>query len=166
MSEVHSSLAKLASNSQKYLTFEIADEVYGLEILKVKEIVAIMKITNVPLVPPFIKGVINLRGQVIPVVDIRIKFDMGEITHTKDTTIIIVEVEDVSIGFIVDKTSEVINIDEEKLSPAPKFGTGIDTSFLKSMAKMEDKIAMIVDLEKVFSEDELDSISSVHDNNN
>jgi purine-binding chemotaxis protein CheW len=149
------------TNQQKYLTFTIEDEVYGIEILKVKEIIAMIKITQVPLVPPFVKGVINLRGQVIPVIDIRLKLGLSEIGYTMHTTIIIVEIDELSIGFIVDRTSDVVSITPEVLSPPPRFGTQIDVSFLKSMAKLKDKIVMIVNLEKIFSQEELDSLNSL-----
>jgi purine-binding chemotaxis protein CheW len=149
------------ANQQKYLTFNILDEVYGIEILKVKEIIAIINITKVPLVPDFVKGVINLRGQVIPVIDIRLKLGIEEKEYTMHTTIIIVEIGDMSIGFIVDKTSDVVSISAEELSQPPKFGTTIDVSFLKSMVKLEDKIVMIVNLEKIFTDNELESLKLI-----
>jgi purine-binding chemotaxis protein CheW len=149
------------TNQQKYLTFTIEDEVYGIEILKVKEIIAMIKITQVPLVPNFVKGVINLRGQVIPVIDIRLKLGLEELEYTMHTTIIIVEIDDLSIGFIVDRTSDVVSITPDVLAPPPRFGTKIDISFLKSMAKLKDKIVMIVNLEKIFSQEELESLTSL-----
>ncbi|MCK5110373.1 MAG: purine-binding chemotaxis protein CheW [Arcobacteraceae bacterium] len=149
----------LGDHLEKYLTFLVDDEIYGLEILKVREIVAMLHISKVPLVPDYVKGVINLRGKVIPVIDIRLKFKMEDINYDEHTTIIIVDVDDISVGFIVDETSEVVKIKQENLMPPPKFGTGIDTSFLKSMAKTEANITMIVDLEKLFSSDEIKSLS-------
>ena len=150
---------RLGDHLEKYLTFIVDNEIYGLEILKVREIVAMLHISKVPLVPNYVKGVINLRGKVIPVIDIRLKFKMEDINYDEHTTIIIVDVDEISVGFIVDETSEVVKIKQENLMPPPKFGTTIDTSFLKSMAKTEDNITMIVDLEKLFSSDEIQSLS-------
>jgi purine-binding chemotaxis protein CheW len=149
------------ANQQKYLTFNILDEVYGIEILKVKEIIAIINITKVPLVPDFVKGVINLRGQVIPVIDIRLKLGIEEKEYTMHTTIIIVEIGEMSIGFIVDKTSDVVSISSEELTQPPRFGTKIDVSFLKSMVKIDEKIIMIVNLEKIFTDNELESLKLI-----
>lgn len=156
---------RLGDHLEKYLTFVVDKEVYGLEILKVREIVAMMHISKVPLVPNYVKGVINLRGKVIPVIDIRLKFNMEDIEYNEHTTIIIVDIEDVSIGFIVDQTSEVLKIDKDNLMPPPKFGTAIDTSFLKSMAKTKNNITMIVDLEKLFSSEEMISLTAAHNQN-
>jgi purine-binding chemotaxis protein CheW len=158
----NSKIDRLGDHLEKYLTFIVDEEIYGLEILKVREIVAMMHISKVPLVPNYVKGVINLRGKVIPVIDIRLKFNMEDIEYDDHTTIIIVDIDDISIGFIVDKTSEVIKIDKSNLMPPPKFGTGIDTSFLKSMAKTSDNITMIVDLDKIFSSDEINSLATHH----
>ena len=150
---------RLGDHLEKYLTFIVDKEIYGLEILKVREIVAMLHISRVPLVPDYVKGVINLRGKVIPVIDIRLKFKMDGIDYDEHTTIIIVDVDEISVGFIVDETSEVVKIKQENLMPPPKFGTTIDTSFLKSMAKTENSITMIVDLEELFSSDEIASLS-------
>ena len=163
--EDSTTLNRLGDHLEKYLTFIVDSEIYGLEILKVREIVAMMHISRVPLVPNYVKGVINLRGKVIPVIDIRLKFDMEDVDYTEHTTIIIVDIEELSVGFIVDETSEVVKIDKSNLMPPPKFGTGIDTSFLKSMAKTEENITMIVDLEKLFSSDEIKSLSTHHQEN-
>ena len=159
----HNRISNLRNNAnqQKYLTFNILDEIYGIEILKVKEIIAIINITKVPLVPNFVKGVINLRGQVIPVIDIRLKLGIEEKEYTMHTTIIIVEIGNMSIGFIVDKTSDVVSISADELTQPPRFGTKIDVSFLKSMVKIEDKIVMIVNLEKIFTENELESLKLI-----
>lgn len=153
---------RLGDHLEKYLTFIVDNEVYGLEILKVREIVAMIHISKVPLVPNYVKGVINLRGKVIPVIDIRLKFGMEDVEYNEHTTIIIVDIEELSIGFIVDETSEVVKIDVSNLMPPPKFGTGIDTSFLKSMAKTKENITMIVDLEKLFSSEEIETLATHH----
>ena len=150
---------------EKYLTFIIDNEIYGLEILKVREIVAMMHISRVPLVPPYVKGVINLRGKVITVVDMREKLGMESIEYNAHTTIIIIDIENLSIGFIVDETQEVLKINKDKLMPPPHFGTAIDTSFLKAMVKMEnDEMVMIVDLEKLFNANEIESLNNCNNN--
>lgn len=149
------------SNAQKYLSFEIGGEMYAIEILDVKEIIAMMKFTKVPKMPPFVKGVINLRGLVIPIVDIRVKFELLEMDYTDRTTIIIGIVDASLIGFIVDRTSDVLNITEEEMAEPPKFGTAIDTAFLKSMAKTSNGVVMIVNLKNIFSLSELESVKQI-----
>nr|WP_321267073.1 chemotaxis protein CheW [uncultured Sulfurimonas sp.] len=151
----------VASSAEKYLSFEINGEMYAVEILDVKEIIAMMKFTKVPKMPEFVKGVINLRGLVIPIIDIRSKFEIQELEYTERTTIIIGIVDTNLIGFIVDRTADVLNISESELSPSPKFGTAIDTTFLKSMAKTSNGVVMIVDLKKIFSESELNNVREI-----
>jgi len=148
---------------EKYLTFVIDKEVYGVEILKVREIVAMMHISKVPLVPHYVKGVINLRGKVITVVDMREKLGMEPIEYNVHTTIIIIDIENLSIGFIVDETKEVLKLSKDELMPPPKFGTSIDTSFLKAMVKITDEqMVMMVDLEKLFNVDELEALEQTN----
>lgn len=140
------------------MSFEINEEMYAIEILDVKEIIAMMKFTKVPKMPTFVKGVINLRGLVIPIIDIRAKFEIQEIEYNERTTIIIGIVDESLIGFIVDRTADVLNISQAEMAEPPKFGTAIDTSFLKSMAKTSNGVVMIVDLKKIFSETELNNV--------
>lgn len=154
-------IRKTASAAEKYLSFEINKEMYAVEILDVKEIIAMMKFTQVPKMPKFVKGVINLRGLVIPIVDIRLKFGMDEEQYTERTTIIIGIIDDSLIGFIVDRTADVLNISSTEMAPPPKFGTAIETDFLKSMAKTTNGVVMIVDLKKIFSESEIDTVKSI-----
>jgi purine-binding chemotaxis protein CheW len=151
----------IASSAEKYLSFEINDEMYAVEILDVKEIIAMMKFTKVPKMPGFVKGVINLRGLVIPIVDIRSKFEIEELEYHDRTTIIIGIIDDSLIGFIVDRTADVLNISESEMAPSPKFGTAIDTTFLKSMAKTSNGVVMIVNLKKIFSESELNNVKEI-----
>lgn len=150
-----------ASAMEKYLSFEINQEMYAVEILDVKEIIAMMKFTKVPKMPNFVKGVINLRGLVIPIVDMRLKFELEEAEYNERTTIIIGIIDDSLIGFIVDRTADVLNISHAEMSPPPKFGTDIDTEFLKSMAKTENGVVMVVDLRKIFTQSEFDSVKSL-----
>lgn len=150
-----------AANAQKYLSFEISEESYAIEILDVKEIIAMMKFTKVPKMPDFVKGVINLRGLVIPIIDIRRKFGLQEIEYDDRTTIIIGIVDGSLIGFIVDRTADVLSINEEEMVEPPRFGTAIDTTFLKSMAKTSNGVVMIANLEKIFSASELAEVKQI-----
>jgi purine-binding chemotaxis protein CheW len=154
---------KSISSAQKYLSFEVKDEMYAMEILDVKEIIAMMKFTQVPKMPNFVKGVINLRGIIIPIIDMRLKFEMPELEYTDRTSIIIGIINDDYVGFVVDRTADVLNINPEELSLPPKFGTAIDTEFLKSMAKMQNGVVMIVDIKKIFTETEKEAIASINE---
>ncbi len=154
---------KNVSSAQKYLSFEVKDEMYAMEILDVKEIIAMMKFTQVPKMPNFVKGVINLRGIIIPIIDMRLKFEMPELEYTDRTSIIIGIIDDDYVGFVVDRTADVLNINPEEMSPPPRFGTAIDTEFLKSMAKTSNGVVMVVDIKKIFTEDEKEAIASINE---
>ena len=145
----------------KYLTFILGEEIYGIEILKVREIIGLMDITNVPQTPEYMKGVINLRGKVIPVIDLRMKFAMQEEAHTQETCVIVVEVNSTSIGLIVDSVSEVSDIGSGEIENAPKFGQGIDTSFIMGLGKVKDKIIIMLDIDEVLSSDELEMVEEL-----
>ena len=150
--------ALAASRAGKYLTFFLADEEYGLEILRVREIIGIMDITTVPRTPEYVKGVINLRGKVIPVLDLRLKFNMPEAERTEETCVIVVQVEDVEIGIIVDKVSEVLDIAADAIDDAPQFGTDINTDFILGMGKSEDRVTILLDISKVLAGTDLESM--------
>lgn len=140
---------------ERYLTFFLGDEQYGIAIDRIKEIIALMKVTYVPKTPEYMRGVINLRGSIIPVVDTRLRFGMEPQEETMHTAIIIVEVAKVNIGFIVDQVEEVASIDADHLGAAPKFGSNVDTDFICSMAQIGENVVMILDVLKLFEEDEL-----------
>ena len=146
---------------ERYLTFFLGDEQYGIAIDKIKEIIALMKVTYVPKTPEYMRGVINLRGSIIPVVDTRLRFGMATQEETMHTAIIIVEVEKVNIGFIVDRVEEVASIDSSNLGAAPKFGSNVDTDFICSMAQIEENVVMILDVLKLFEADELISLEEI-----
>ena len=154
-----STITAITDMAGKYLTFNLADEEYGVEILKVKEIIGLMDITTLPRTPDFVKGVINLRGKVIPVIDLRLKFNMQEIEHTEKTCIIVVEITeggvDVQIGIIVDSVSEVLNVAADDLEEIPRFGVNLDTEFILGMAKSQDKIRTLLDIDKVLGSEEI-----------
>ncbi len=143
----------------KYLTFTIAEEEYGIGILKIKEIIGMMAITSVPQTPEFVKGVINLRGKVIPVMDLRLRFGMEESEYTERTCIIVVEIDGhtgtVLIGTVVDGVSEVLNIKGEDIEDTPTFGTELNTEYILGMAKMEGGVKILLDITKVLSGKEL-----------
>ncbi len=151
----------LKKDTSRFLTFFIEDEQYGLNISNVKEIIASMNITNVPKTPNYIKGVINLRGAVIPIVDVRLKFGMVEKEYDMNTAIIINEIDSVSIGFIVDRVEDVLSIKHSDLTAAPRFGTSVDTSFIENVAEIDEEVIMILNLKKIFEQDELVEIVKI-----
>jgi len=144
----------------KYLTFGLADEEYGLEILKVREILGMLEITAVPQTPHYIKGVVNLRGKVIPVVDLRTKFGLESVEQTAETCIIVVDVSGVEMGIVVDRVSEVRNIEEKNIDDPPNFGVAVDTSFILGMGKSKDNVAMLLDISKVLTDSDLEDIGT------
>jgi len=143
----------------KYLTFSLSGEEYGIGILKVKEIIGMMPITPVPRTPSYVKGVINLRGKVIPVMDLRLKFGMEEASYTERTCIIVVEiggqVGSVLIGIVVDSVSEVLNIKATDIEETPTFGAKLDTEYILGMAKMNGGVKILLDIDKVLSAEEV-----------
>lgn len=151
-----------AEKEGKYLTFQLAEEGYGIGILKVREIIGMLPVTPVPQTPGFLKGVINLRGQVIPVVDLRLKFGLMEEEYTERTSIIVVEVKgqsnNIPIGIVVDTVSEVINIQAQEIEPAPTFGSSIDTNFILGMAKTEGGVKILLNIDQVLSAEELGAL--------
>ena len=148
--------------SGKYLTFKVANEEYGLEILKVQEIIGIMTVTRVPKMPDFVRGVINLRGKVIPVIDLRLKFGIQSQDDTEKTCIIVVQItrdsSQVTTGVIVDEVSEVLDIEEDQVEDAPLFGESVDTDFILGMGKVGQKVVMFLDIDKVLSGGEIERI--------
>lgn len=149
----------------KYLTFALADEEYGIGILKVREIIGLMEITAVPQTPSYVKGVINLRGRVIPVLELRIKFGMPSQEYTDRTCIIVVEVSSaegtIQVGMLVDSVSEVLNITAEEIESPPTFGSGQeDTSAILAMAKIKDDVKILLDVNSVVADGILEKIAA------
>ena len=163
---INASLDETMSDSTdregKYLTFTLANEDYGIGILKIKEIIGMMPITSVPRTPDFVKGVVNLRGKVIPVVDLRLKFGMPEIDYTERTCIIVVEISGqsgaIKIGIVVDAVSEVLNIKGEDIENTPVFGTRVNTDYILGMAKTGGCVKILLDIDKVLSSQEISSL--------
>ena len=138
-----------STRAGKYLTFALDEEEYGLEILKVREIISMSEITSVPKTPEFVKGVINLRGKVIPVIDLRLKFTVEEIPYTDETCIIVVNVDGVEMGIIVDHVSEVLDIVAGDIEDPPAFGGNVDMDFILGMGKSDQRVTILLDIEKV-----------------
>ena len=155
--------ADMSELSGKYLTFHLGDEGYGLEILKVQEIIGMLEITKIPQTPNYVKGVINLRGKVIPVIDLRLKFGMPEQELTRKTCIIVVQVQKsdtaLIIGIVVDEVSEVLNISGEQIEAAPSLGMQVNTHFILGMAKTESAVKILLDIDKVLSAEEMNALT-------
>ena len=142
--------------SGKFLTFLLADEAYGVEVLRIREIIRMQKITPVPQMPVHVKGVINLRGKVIPVVDLRLKFNLPAEEATERTCVIVVDVENgqgvnTLLGLVVDAVEEVLNITEAEVEPSPDFGTQLSSECCLGIAKIKDSVKTLLDIEKVVS---------------
>ena len=146
----------IADREGKYLTFSLVGEEYGIEIRKVREIIGMMAITMVPQTPQYFKGVINLRGKVIPVVDLRLKFGMEEMEYTDRTGIIVVELHtNIMMGIVVDTVSEVLNVKAADIEETPSFGAAMNTNYILGMAKAENGIKILLDIDKVMSDQEM-----------
>jgi len=150
-----------SGNRCKFLTFRLGDEEYGLGILNVREIIGIIDITPLPQTPEYVKGVINLRGKIIPVMELRTRFGLPPISYGEETCIIVVEVEDegetsaFQMGVVVDTVSEVLDIAEDRIEPAPKFGCRLDTAFIMGMGKSKDRVITLLDVDAVLSRADL-----------
>jgi purine-binding chemotaxis protein CheW len=153
----------LKDREGKYLTFTLGQEEYGIGILKVREIIGMMEITSVPRTPDHVKGVINLRGKVIPVISLRSKFGIPEEEYTDRTCIIVVEIVGatgaIPIGIIVDSVSEVLNISGEDIEPTPTMGSSLDTQYILGMAKVKGKVKILLDIDRVLSTDEVSALA-------
>ncbi len=151
----------ISSYAGKFLTFALGNEEYGIEIIKAREIIGLMEITTVPQTPDYMKGVINLRGKVIPIIDLRLKFAMPEVEHTRETCIIVVEVGSAQVGIIVDGVSEVTDIKGEDIEDAPNFKQEIDTNFIMGLGKTKQKIIILLDIEGVLTTEELKMVEEI-----
>ncbi|HON89928.1 MAG TPA: chemotaxis protein CheW [Sedimentisphaerales bacterium] len=150
-------------NDNKYLTFALGAEEYGVEILKVREIIGYIDVTAVPQTPSHVKGVINLRGQVIPVIDLRAKFGMATTDVTDETCIIVVEITQNSrkfnTGIVVDRVREVLDIAGGNIEEAPRFGASVNTDFILGMGKVGDAVKILLDIDKVLAGDHFDGLA-------
>ena len=150
--------------STQYLTFKLADEIYALDIGKVREVLDFTTVTKVPRMPDFMRGVINLRGSVVPVVDLRLKFGMDATEKTVNTCVIIAEVtvdnDTTVLGALADSVQEVIDLGAGDISAAPKIGTRLRTDFIRGMGRRDDRFIILLDVDKVFSVDELSVVQT------
>ena len=142
------------------VTFSIGSEELGVDILKVIEIIRTMEITKVPKAPAFVEGVINLRGLVIPIIDLRRRFGLAEKAGDSDTRIIVIEINGMSVGFVVDSVSEVLRIPANTVEPAPPVVAGVDSDYISGVGKLEDRLLILLDLDKLLSADDLESLGA------
>jgi purine-binding chemotaxis protein CheW len=156
---INQALKVMAEREGKYLTFTLADEEYGIGILKIKEIIGMIPVTSVPKTPEFVKGVINLRGKVIPVIDLRLRFGMESMDYTERTCIIIVEVSGpsgkVMMGIVVDSVSEVLNIKSDEIDETPRFGMALNTDYILGMAKSDRSVKILLDIDQILTTSEM-----------
>ncbi|NJN70249.1 MAG: purine-binding chemotaxis protein CheW [Nitrospira sp.] len=145
----------LTDEGSQFLTFNLGDELYGVDILRVQEIKGYTTVTKIPNTPSQIKGVLNLRGTIVPIIELRTKFGMPTIDYTAFTVIIVVVVRDKVMGLVVDSVSDVLNIDKQDIQPPPQFGAMVDVSFLNGMGKSGDKLVAILDMDRLLSEGEV-----------
>lgn len=159
------SLTELMNNDQedtqhgKYLTFELGTESFGIEIRYVTEIIGMQPVTYVPEVPAYVKGIINLRGKIIPVIDLRLRFKKEAAEYTDRTCIIVIDIGEISIGFIVDSVAEVINIGDENIVPPPNYRTGFHNRYIKGIGKVGNDVKLLLDCDKIISENDMEIIS-------
>lgn len=149
-----------STDGNQYLTFTLGDEHYGVEILRVQEIKGYTAVTRIPNTPGYIKGVLNLRGTIVPIIDLRTKFSMEQVEYSKVTVIIVLEVKGRTMGIIVDAVSDVLNIPSKDVQPAPDFGHAVDVSFLSGIGKSGDKLVALLDIDKVLSVSEIDQATA------
>jgi purine-binding chemotaxis protein CheW len=147
------------SNSNEFLTFTLGDEEYGVDILKVQEIRGYDTVTRIPDAPEFIKGVINLRGTIVPVVDLRIKFRLGKAEYNSFTVMIILNVAKRVVGMVVDGVSDVIALVPEQMRPAPELGTAVDTHYITGIGTLDERMLILVDIEKLMSSTDMGLVS-------
>jgi purine-binding chemotaxis protein CheW len=147
------------TETTQFLTFRLEEEIFSIDISKVREVLDFTSITKVPRTPEFMRGVINLRGSVVPVVDMRLKFGMSKTERTVNTCIIIVEIsvdgDTTVLGALADSVQEVIELEPQQIEPAPRIGTRLRTEFIRGMGKRDEQLLIILDIDKIFSVDEL-----------
>ena len=147
----------------EFLTFTLASETYGIDILKVQEIRGYDAVTRIANTPEFVKGVINLRGVIVPIVDLRIKFQVGEVSYHEFTVVIIINVLSKVVGIVVDGVSDVVALSEDQIKPAPEFGGALDTRYLTGLGTLNDEMLILVDIEKLIASDDMQILDSTHD---
>ena len=145
----------------KFLTFLIDKEEFGIDIRYVTEIIGVLPTTFVPEVPAYVKGVINLRGKVVPVIDVRLRFKKESVEYDDRTCIIVINIKDIEIGLIVDSVSEVVNIKDENIMPPPNYHAGFQNPYIEGIGQVGDKVKMLIDCEKIISAKELETLGGI-----
>lgn len=163
MAEVYENNIGMEEDTQygKYLTFTIDGEVFGIEIRYVTEIIGMQAITVVPEVPTFVKGIINLRGKIIPVIDVRLKFGKEAIEYTDRTSIIVIDINETAVGLIVDYVEEVLNIDDEHIAPPPQSKSGFENKYIKGIGKANGSVQLLLDSERLLRNEEMEAIETI-----
>ncbi len=153
------------TEASQFLTFKLAEDIFAIDVVMAKEVLDFADVTKVPQTPGYMLGVINLRGSVVPVIDMRLKFGIEETDMTRDSCIIVVEVdvegEPVTVGALADSVQEVMDMTESQIEPPPRIGTRLNTEFIKGMGNLGEKFVIILDINKVFSADDLDFAKTV-----
>lgn len=155
MSEAVAHQSAIGSQDKEYLSFVLGEEHYGLDITTVKEIRGYEQVTKIANAPAFIKGVINLRGDIVPIVDLRIKFNVGEATYNDFTIVIMLNIQQRIVGIVVDGVSDVIRLSEEQVLPPPEFGVAFDSRYLYGLADVDESMVILVNIESLITSDEL-----------
>ena len=158
--ELHQQIG-LTTDGSQFLTFNLGDELYGVDILRVQEIKGYTTVTKIPNTPPHIKGVLNLRGTIVPIVELRTKFGMPTIDYTAFTVIVVVVVRDKVMGLVVDSVSDVLNIDRKDIQPPPQFGAKVDVSFVNGIGKSGDKLVTLLEMDRLLADGEVQEQASI-----
>lgn len=143
------------------VTFSISEEEFGVNILKVQEIIRTMEITKVPRAPEFVEGVINLRGKVIPIIDLRRRFNLAPKPHDKNTRIIVIEINNIIVGFVVDAVSEVLRIPASTVEPPPPVVAGVDSDYVSGVGKLQERLLIMLDLDKLLSSEDMEMLNAM-----
>ncbi|WP_104202003.1 chemotaxis protein CheW [Billgrantia saliphila] len=154
-------LAAAEAHNREFLVFSLGDEEYAVDILKVQEIRGYENVTRIANAPDFIKGVTNLRGVIVPIVDLRIKFHLDKVEYGGQTVVIVVNVEDRVVGIVVDGVSDVMTLAPDQIKPAPEFGVTLSSDFLSGLGSLEDRMLVIVDIDKLLTSDEMELVERV-----
>ncbi len=150
-----------SSEDQQYLTFNLADEYYGVDILKVQEIKGYTTVTRIPNTPDYLKGVLNLRGTIVPIVDLRMKFGMGITEPTSFTVVVVVNVRNRVMGFLVDAVSDVLDLNAKNIQPPPELGSAVDINFVAGIGNANDRLVTLLDIDRVLTEDEVKAVEEL-----
>lgn len=164
MSDIYDENKGLEEDTQhgRYLTFSLDNEVYGIEIKCVNEIIGVQPITTIPEVPAYVKGIINLRGKIIPVIDVRLKFGKEPMEYNDRTCIVVIDINDVYVGLIVDNVDEVLTIDDEDIATPPVANMGFENRYIKGIGKAGNSVQLLLDSDKLLRVDEMDIIEEIH----